>query len=410
MLAMLLVVVTREGYPLFAAVQRGIDKLNTVMRENLAGVRVVKAFVRQEHEKKRFGAANEELMERSIAAMRLMAVVLPLSFLLVNAGVVAVVWFGGYSVTKGLISVGQIMAFVNYLLQALNSMMMVGMLLIRVSRAMASADRIEEVLETEPVMTPGKGVSSLPPPRGRLAFSEVSFGYDGDMVLENVTFSTEPGQKVAILGATGSGKSTLIHLIPRFYDPSTGSVSIDGIDVRRFPDEELRSRVSIVQQDTVLFSGTIRENLRYARPDAGNDEIAAVAKIAQAYRFIEELSEGYDAELGQRGVNLSGGQKQRIAIARALLARPSILVLDDCTSAVDAETEAKIHYGITEALPGTTVVVVAQRISTVLSADKILLMDDGRIIASGDHYELIGSSPIYRDIYDSQLGGDGVGG
>ena len=406
-LAYILFGVTKRGYPLFAAVQQGIDKVNTVMRENLAGVRVVKAFVRHVHEKNRFGTANDELMMKSMTAMRLMAIVLPLSMVVVNAGVVAVIWYGGFNVTKGAISVGQIMAFVNYLLQALNAMMMVGMLLIRISRAMASSDRIEEVLETEPSVAPCEQPGPIPPSSGRVEFRNVGFGYDGEDVLKDVSFLADPGQRVAILGATGAGKSTMIHLIARFYDVSTGSVTIDGVDVRSISDEDLRSRVSVVQQEIVLFSGTIRENLGYGRPEATTEEIVAAAKIAQADDFINELPDGYDTELGQRGVNLSGGQKQRLAIARALVAGPKVLVLDDCTSAVDVETEAKIQEGIARAMGATTVIIVAQRISTVLSADRILVMDDGEIVDSGNHHELIGSSPLYQDIFASQLGSRG---
>ena len=409
-LAYMLVAATRKGYPLFAAVQWGIDSLNTVMRENLAGVRVVKAFVRHTREEKRFGESNDELMRRSMKAMRLMAIVLPLSMLVVNTGVVAVIWFGGLNVTRGVISVGQIMAFVNYLLQALNAMMMVGMLLIRISRAMASADRIEEVLEAEPTLRPGTRRIDFPSGGGTVEFADVSFGYDGgEDVVQHVSFRAGAGEKVAILGATGAGKSTLINLIPRFHDPSSGEVLINGIDVRSIRDDSLRAEVSVVQQETVLFSGTIGENLRYGDPQAGSVEIELAARIAQAHDFITSFTNGYDTQLGQRGVNLSGGQKQRLAIARAVAAGPKILVLDDCTSAVDVETEARIQEAIAEHLADTTIIIVAQRVSTVLTADCIIVLDDGRIADSGRHTELIERSRIYKDIFDSQLGSGGTG-
>ena len=401
----------RKAHPMFGAVQRRLDSLNTVMQENLAGMRVVKAFVRADHEKQRFGATNYELMDRTIRATRLVSVVRPFMMLALNLGVVGAIWFGGIQVVQGDMSVGQIIAFVNYLLRTLFSLMMVGMLLIRVSRAEASADRILEVLNTEPKIKNMPGAAGVFSARGRVAFEHVAFSYDGhsdDPVLQNIDFVAEPGQMVAILGATGSGKSSMIHLIPRFYEVTGGRVTIDGVDVRDVEKEALRRNIGIALQESVLFSGAIRDNILYGRPDATNDEVVEAARAAQAHRFIGEFPDGYDTVLGQRGVNLSGGQKQRIAIARALITEPAVLILDDSTSSVDVETEAKIQDALIGLMRGRTSFVIAQRISTVLNADKILVLDDGTIAAEGTHRGLMRSSPLYREIYESQLG-NGVG-
>jgi ATP-binding cassette subfamily B protein len=284
---------------------------------------------------------------------------------------------------------------------------MLGMLLMRVFRAMASADRIQEVLYSEPLIGEPAEPVSPSASQGRVAFEKVTFNYDGNAdepVLRDVSFSVEPGQTVAILGATGSGKSSLVHLIPRFYDVTSGRVMIDGVDVRDLDKAALRKQVGIALQESVLFSGTIRDNIRYGHPGAPDEEVVAAARAAQAHEFITQFPEGYDTVLGQRGVNVSGGQKQRIAIARALLTRPAVLILDDSTSAVDVETEARIQDALPESLAGCTSLVVAQRISTVLSADKILVLDEGAVVAQGTHRELLSTSPIYREIYESQLG------
>jgi ATP-binding cassette subfamily B protein len=406
-LALVLTIVMRRAYLLFRNVQSGLDQVNTVMQENLAGVRVVKAFVRSRHEEERFGVANNSLMDASISAMRIMAVVMPLSMLVVNLGVVAVVWFGGISVTVGGLTVGGIVAFVNYLLRARMALMMLGMLLGRLSRAMASADRIQEVLEISPELSnPDRPVT--PPIRGgRIVFEDVTFSYggeNGDPVLQDISFAVEPGETVAILGSTGSGKSSLVNLVPRFYDVTRGKVTLDGVDVREIDESVLRGRVAVALQDSILFSGTIAENIRYGNPDAGDDEVMAAARAAQAHEFVVATPDGYDSLLGQRGVNLSGGQRQRLAIARALATTPEVLILDDCTSAVDVETEARIQEALAERSENLTTLVVAQRISTVLSADRILVIDDGRLMAAGTHHELMNTSVLYREIYDSQLG------
>jgi ATP-binding cassette subfamily B multidrug efflux pump len=407
MLLIVVLWVIRKAYPMFSNVQRRLDNLNTVMQENLAGVRVVKAFVRADHEKRRFGTANDALVDQTIRAARLLAVTMPFMMLALNLGVAGVIWFGGVQVTYGSIQVGQIIAFVNYLMRSLFSLMMVSMLLMRVSRAGASAERIVEVLDSEPqVQNSPQAIGSFTP-QGQVAFENVSFNYNGnthDPVLKDVSFVAEPGQTVAILGATGSGKSSLVHLIPRFYDVAAGRVTMDGVDVRDVDKEALRCNIGVALQESILFSGTIRDNIRYGRPDATDKEVMAAAKAAQAHEFISHFPDGYDTVVGQRGVNLSGGQKQRIAIARALITNPAVLILDDSTSSVDVETEARIQDALAGLMKGRTSFVIAQRISTVLNADKILVLDDGRIAAQGTHSELLASSPIYREIYESQLG------
>jgi len=402
--------VINKSYLLFGEVQRRLDGLNTVMQENLAGVRVVKAFVRARHEKQRFGAANDSLMVQMVHAARTVAVAMPAVTLALNLGVVGAIWFGGLQVTYGGMKVGELIAFVNYLMRTLMSLMFVSMLTMRVARAEASAERIQEVLDSEPEVQDRPEALKTFAPQGRVAFENVTFSYEGDgrdPVLKGISFVAEPGQTVAVLGATGSGKSSLIHLIPRFYDVSGGRITIDGIDVRDVDEAALRRNVGIALQESVLFTGTIRDNIRYGRPDATDEEVIAAARAAQAHDFISQFPDGYDTVLGQRGVNLSGGQKQRIAIARALLTRPAVLILDDSTSSVDVETETRIQDALEGFMQDHTSLVIAQRISTVLNADKILVLDDGRIAAEGTHGELLASSPIYREIYESQLG-DGV--
>jgi ATP-binding cassette subfamily B protein len=406
LVALLVLWVVRKVFPMFGIVQQKLDGLNTVLQENLAGVRVVKAFVRSSHEISRFGKVNEELMAQTIQAARTLAVTWPGMMTILNVGVVAAIWFGGVQITIGEMQTGQLIAFVNYLTQTLMSLMMVSMLLMSLARAQASADRIQEVFDSETqIKTPAEPVKGITL-QGHVAFENVTFRYgDGQSaVLKDISFSAQPGQTVALLGATGSGKSSLIHLIPRFYDVTAGRVMLDGIDVRELDEQVLRRGVSIAMQDSILFTGTIRDNIRYGRPEANDEEVQAAAQAAQAHDFIQQFPEGYDTEVGQRGVNLSGGQKQRIAIARALLNRPAILILDDSTSSVDVETEVAIETALEKWMKNRTSFIIAQRISTVLNADKILVLEDGRIAAEGTHRELMNSSPIYREIYESQLG------
>jgi len=407
--------VINRAYPMFGDVQGRLDQLNTVMQENLAGVRVVKAFVRAQHEIERFGKTNAGLMEITVRAARTVAVAGPAMSIALNLGVVAAIWFGGLQLSAGNLTAGQIIAFVNYLTRTAWSLMFVSMLSIRVARAQASAERISEILESLPQVQDKPDAQGNLMPRGQVAFDHVTFSYasDGrDPVLRDLSFVTGPGQVVAILGATGSGKSSLVHLIPRFYDSTEGHVVIDGIDVRDLDKKALRSHIGVVLQESVLFTGTIRGNIRYGRPDADDADVVAAAKAAEAHDFIVAFPDGYDTLLGQRGVNVSGGQKQRIAIARALLIQPAVLILDDSTSSVDVDTEARIQENLDALMweqgsngpPLKACFIIAQRISTVLNANKILVLDEGCIAAEGTHDELMASSSLYREICESQLG------
>jgi ATP-binding cassette subfamily B protein len=405
-LSIALTMIIRKTFPLYRQVQEGLDGINTVMQENLAGVRVVKAFARSAHESDRFAKANNTLIQRMTDAVRMSSRTTPVMMLTLNAGVVAALWLGSGLVQSGEMRIGELVAFINYLGQAVITLMMFSTLTIQISTAQASAKRVLELLESEPMlMSPVQKTQFLSRPSGKIVFDNVSFSYSSscqDLVLKNISFIAEPGETVAILGATGSGKSTLVQLIPRFYDVSQGSVTLDGVDVREIPETELRRHVGIALQESILFSNTIKNNIRLGEPDASFEKLSAAARDAQADEFIRSLPEGYEAHVGQRGVNLSGGQKQRLAIARALLLQSSVLILDDSTSAVDVRTEAHIQ----EALEGNsqlqTRFIVAQRISSVLNADKILVLDNGEIIAQGTHYELLDASEIYREIYDSQ--------
>jgi ATP-binding cassette, subfamily B, multidrug efflux pump len=409
------ILIINKATPLYSLVQNRLDKLNEVMQENLAGIRVVKAFVRAQHEESRFNRANINLTDQSIQAARTVAIMPSFMMLTMNLGIAAVLWFGGIQVVQGNLQVGQIIAFVNYLMITLFSLMMVSQMVIQLARAEASAKRIQEVLETETMVQNHPGALTSLQTTGAVAFENVTFSYAGEgcePVLKGVNFTAKPGQIIAILGTTGAGKTSLVNLIPRFYDVTAGRITLDGKDVRDLDQSSLRRNIGMALQETVLFSGSIRDNLRYGRPDASDAEVIAAAQAAQAHDFIMSFPNRYDTILGQRGVNLSGGQKQRIAIARALLLEPAVLILDDSTSAVDVETETNIQNALEEMMATGlnkrrrigTCFVIAQRISTVLKADKILVLEDGKIAAQGTHPELLASSPIYRDIYESQLG------
>jgi ATP-binding cassette subfamily B protein len=393
--------------PLFRAVQKKLDRLNTVLQENISGVRLVKAFVRADFEDRRFEAANEEFTGGTVRVMRWMSVMSPSLTVFVNVGMVLVIWLGGLQAIEGALSVGEIVAFTNYLLTTMTPLIMMTMLSNTWASGIASAGRIDDVLSLAPEVVEAPDPLPLPDPiRGQIVLKDVSFSYlsGGEPVLRDIDLTVEPGQTVAVLGATGSGKSSLVNLVPRFYDVSRGQVLIDGVDVRRIRHDELLAQIGIVPQDTLLFSGTVRDNIRFGDPQARDEEVRQAARAAQAHDFIQALPQGYDSPVEPRGANFSGGQKQRLAIARALLPRPPILILDDSTSAVDVETETRIQDAL-EALPGRrTTLVVAQRISTVLRADRIVVLDRGRIVAQGTHRELMQSSPIYREIFESQLG------
>ena len=406
----LVAIFVRIVQPLFTRIQERLEYLNQVLQENLSGIGVVKSFVRRDHENQRFEGANVELYETALRVTQLLSVFFPIIMVLLNLGTVAIIYYGGLQVFAGTASVGQIMAFINYLFSIMFPVLMLAMMAGQFSASNASARRIMQVLDSEPEVQDKPDAIALDEMRGRVVFEDVTFSYrddGGDPVLCDVSFTAEPGERVAILGSTGSGKSSLINLIPRFYDVSDGRVTIDGVDVRDIKMNDLRRRIGISLQEAVLFSGTIRDNIRYGRPDASDEEVLEAAKAAQAHEFIMGFPEGYDTMVGQRGVNLSGGQKQRMAIARALLVDPRILILDDSTSAVDVETEALIEEALEELLEDRTSFVIAQRISTVLKADKIIVLDDGRIAAEGSHADLMETSPIYREIYESQLGNGG---
>ena len=394
--------------PLFRLVQRRLDAVNNVLQENIAGARLVKALVRAEHEGARFEVANEEMTRRSIKVMQLMSSMTPALTMCINVGVVIVIWLGGRQSIRGELSIGQIVAFSNYLLTTMSPLIMMTMLSNTWASGLASLRRMDEILDSVPDVVDAPDAVALPASApASVAFDDVSFTYAGagsEAVLDRVTLAAAPGKTIAILGSTGAGKSTLVNLIPRFYDVSSGSLRVGDHDVRAVTQGSLVAHVGVVPQESVLFSGTVRDNIRYGRPDASEDEVVSAAKAAQAHEFIARMPQGYDSRVEQRGSNFSGGQKQRIAIARALLVDPRILILDDSTSAVDVETETKIQRALAEKKSERTTFVVAQRISTVLDADTILVLDRGRIVAEGTHQELMATSPVYREIYDSQLG------
>lgn len=410
-MCLLLWLIMRACERLFTRFQQKIDALNNTVQENLVAIRVVKAFVRGDFERKKFKKSNDELRDAGLAAVMRVILISPVMMLSMYAAILGVMWFGGGFVAKGELLPGELYAFFSYIVQVLMSVLMVGMCLLMLTRAVACAKRVLEVLDAEPDISdsPESHERELPESRGRVEFKNVSFRYSaagtGDDVLHGIDLTVEPGQFVAIVGGTGTGKSTLVNLIPRFYDVTQGQVLVDGVDVRDYPLEELRSRIGMVLQTNVLFSGTVRDNLLWGRADATEEEIRRAAKDAQALDFIEAMPQGFDTWLEQGGVNVSGGQKQRLCIARAMLRHPAILILDDSTSAVDSATEAEIRRSFSENLKDTTVIIIAQRISSVRYADKIVVLDDDHIAAEGTHDELMETSDIYREIYQSQQEG-----
>jgi ATP-binding cassette subfamily B protein len=395
--------------PLFRTVQAKLDALNSVLQENIAGARLVKSLVRGAFEGERFEHANAELTDRSIAVMQFTSAMMPALSLCINIGTVVVIWAGGLDAVRGELSVGQIVAFANYMLSTMTPLVMMTMLSNMWAAGLASAGRVQELLETVPEVLDAPDARELPATtRAHVEFQDVSFAYRGEgnePVLRAITLDAQPGQTVAILGATGAGKSTLVQLIPRFYDVKSGQVRFAGEDVRELKQASLLTKIGIVPQESLLFSGTVRDNIRYGKPHATDAEVVAAAEAAQAHEFIRHLPDTYDAQVAPRGANFSGGQKQRLAIARALLLDPDVLIFDDSTSAVDVETETKIQDALAAKRQGRTTFVVAQRISTVLNADKIVVLDRGRIVATGTHAELMRSSAVYQEIYESQLGG-----
>ena len=406
LLTMAVVFILRMALPKFKLVQEKLDKVNTVMRECLAGIRVVKAFVRNEYEMEKFSEVNEDYKQTTISAFKIMMLMMPVMMILVNGTIIVILWFGGLQAYAGVMDVEEIMACITYLMQMMLATMMLAMNFMFISRAKISADRISEILETDvDIVDPAE--PKLPVEvKGKVEYKNVAFRYkmgSGDAVLENISFTAEPGETIGILGETGSGKSTLVNLLPRLYDVTEGQILVDGIDVRDYKISDLRQRVAVVLQETILFSGTISDNIRWGKKDATEEEIIAAAKAAQAHDFIMELPNQYDTELGQRGVNVSGGQKQRISIARALIQNPAIIIFDDSTSAVDSLTEKNIRQGMKETHNDCTKFIIAQRISSVRHADKILVLSGGKIIAQGDHNNLMKTSADYQEILASQM-------
>jgi ATP-binding cassette subfamily B protein len=391
--------------PLFTKVQVRLSALNTILQENLAGIKVIKAFTREKNEQAKFRKAADSLMSQQITVSRVFSFLFPLVFLIANLGQALVLYFGGRQIINNTLTIGEWQEFSLYLIYLFLPLAQLGLIITQMSQASASATRIFEILDAKSDVVDKPDGEPLPPVQGLVAFENVTFRYfgTGEPVLKKVTFEAEPGQAVALLGATGSGKTTIINLLPRFYDPTEGKITIDGFDVREVCLDSLRSQIGIVLQETTLFSGTIRDNIAFGKTDATMDEVIAAAKAAAADEFIMSFPEGYDTPVGERGTTLSGGQKQRIAIARALLLNPRILILDDSTSSVDLATEAQIQKALDALMKGRTSFVIAQRISTVVHADQILVLDKGEVVARGTHSELLESSPIYAEIYNSQL-------
>ena len=393
----------------FLIVQQKLDALNADIQENLIAIRVVKAFVRQRHERQKFKKANDELTHANLKAVGIIIAMSPLATIILNAVTLCLYWFGGRLVATGEIQSGQLLAVVSYLTQIMMSVMMFSMVLMQYTRSRACGERIAEVLNAEPDIRnkPDAPARSIAADRGSVEFKNVSFRYartsTGESVLENISFRAEPGQTIAIVGGTGSGKSSLVNLIPRFYDVSEGQVLVDGIDVRDYRIEDLRDGIGMVLQKNILFTGTVRENIAWGKQNATDEEIIAALKNAQAWDFVSQMPDGLDTVLHQGGTNVSGGQKQRLCIARAMLKKPAILILDDSTSAVDSDTEGRIRESFSRELADTTVFIIAQRISSVVGADKILVLNEGSLESIGTHEELMASSPIYKEIYTSQV-------
>jgi len=405
--AIFIILNLRLGFPMFSKVQKALDRVNGVMREYLSGVRVVKAFNTFDVEVDKFDAANEEFKKQSISAVRLMAVFSPAIMLTVNLGIVAVLWIGGFGVTNGNVQVGHIIAFINYMTQILFSLMMISMVFNMFVRAKTSAVRISEVFAQEDDLTWKNEVNEAPDEKGSIEFHDVSFAYEGtsgEPVLKKINLSILPGETVGIIGSTGSGKSTLVNLIPRFYDVSSGCIKVDGEDIHHVDPKRLREKIAFVPQKTILFTGSVEENIKWGNEDASIEEIEKAAVIAGAHDFISASPEGYQTRIGQGGVNFSGGQKQRISIARALIKNPEILILDDSTSAVDVSTEARIKAGLKTYAKGLTCLLIAQRITSIMDADKIVVMDHGEIVGIGKHEDLVRDCKVYQEIYQSQVG------
>lgn len=405
-LSIAIVTIMVKAFPRFTLMQKKIDKLNSGIQEALTNVRVIKSFVREDYEEEKFQTMNQDLKDSSLNAMKIVIATMPIMMFAMNVTTLAVVWYGGNIIIAGNMQVGDLTAFTTYIVQILMSLMMLSMVLLQSSRAIASVKRISEVLDTEIDLTDENASrKDLKVTEGKVEFKDVAFSYSnegGEKILEHINFTAEPGKVLGIIGTTGSGKTSLVQLIPRLYDVTEGQVLVDGVDVREYSLKNLRDGVGMVLQKNVLFSGTIDENLRWGNEEASEEEVRSAAGAAQADGFVTSFTKGYDSDLGQGGSNVSGGQKQRLCIARALLKKPKILILDDSTSAVDTATEAKIRESFSTTLKDTTKIIIAQRIGSVESADKIIVLDDGKIIGMGTHEELMKNCEAYQEIYYSQ--------
>jgi ATP-binding cassette subfamily B multidrug efflux pump len=404
-LAVVITLIAGRAMPMFRAIQAKIDRINLVLREGLTGVRVIRAFNRIEHEKKRFDVANMDLTATSIKVNKLMALMFPLMMLIMNLTTIAIIWFGAKRIDLGEMHVGSLMAFVQYAMQILFSLLMVSFLFIMLPRAAASAGRINEVLDVTPGITDAKTTRKADEEQGYIEFRNVTFAYPGaeEPAIRNISFSAKPGEVTAIIGGTGSGKSTLVNLIPRFYDVASGNILVDGVDIREIEQERLRAKLGFVSQKAVLFNDTIAANIRFGREEATEAEVARAAETAQAQEFILAMPDGFESVIAQGGANVSGGQKQRIAIARALVRKPEIYIFDDTFSALDFATDARLRAALRKETGEATVIIVAQRVNTVMDADRIIVLDDGEVAGMGTHKELIRTCEVYREIVSSQL-------
>ncbi|MEK5038538.1 ABC transporter ATP-binding protein [Sporosarcina sp. FSL K6-3457] len=393
-----------KGVPLFQQVQERLDRLNLVLRENLTGIRVIRAFNREKQEQVRLQKANKDLTDVSIKVNKIMAILMPVMMLVMNLTVVGIIWFGGIRIDNGGMQIGDLMAFIQYVMQIMFALVMASMMFVMIPRAAVSANRINEVLAMQPTfLDEGKQKSDKVP--GTLEFDNVSFSYPGaeESALSAISFAAKSGQVTAIIGGTGAGKTTLINLIPRFYEVTSGTIRVNGVDIRDSSQEEVRSKIGFVPQKALLFSGTIAENIRFGKQDATQDEIEHAARIAQAENFITQMKDGYESVISQGGSNVSGGQKQRLSIARALIRKPDLYIFDDSFSALDYKTDAKLRSALKDETKEATVVIVAQRVSTVVDADQIIVLDNGEIAGIGTHKELLEANHVYREIVESQL-------
>ena len=403
--ALIIFLVAKFVVPLFRQVQKKIDRINLVLSENLKGIRVIRAFNREKHEKKRFAEANDDLTNTYIKVNRILALLMPAMMMLMYLLMVGILWFGAVRIDAGEMDLGALVAFLQYAMQIMFALVMMTMMFIMIPRGQAASDRLNEVLETEPSVHDMPDAHAADSERGFIEFDHVSFRYHGaeEPALKDISFRAKPGETTAIIGGTGSGKSTLVNLIPRFYDVESGRVLVDGVDVREIPQEQLRAKIGFVPQKAVLFTGSVADNLRYGREDAGEGELSHAARVAQADGFISEMNEGFDTMLSEGGLNLSGGQKQRLAIARAIVRRPEIYVFDDSFSALDFKTDAKLRAALQKETGDATVIIVAQRVGSVMNADRIVVLDDGTVAGVGTHRELLEKCEIYREIVSSQL-------